>query len=72
MRSYLRFSAVAQTTLVLEQDVISRVLRKAAARYKKKRSRRLYALTKRALKGHERKIRALKLRLNASQVGLDR
>lgn len=57
--------------LVVEEDVINRVLRKAANRYKKKRNKPLYTLAKKALRKREAKVRSLKLTLNSAQFGMD-
>lgn len=40
-------------------------------RYKKKRSKRMYGLTKKILKKHEEKILLHKLMLNTAQLGLN-
>lgn len=58
-------------TVVVEEDILNRVLRKAAMRYKRKRKKRLYALAKKTLKKSERNITSLKLKLNVAQFGLD-
>ncbi|CAM9440186.1 unnamed protein product [Ectocarpus sp. 6 AP-2014] len=60
-----------QVTLVLEEDVINRMLRKAAKYYKRKRRKRLYTLAKKTLKKSEENVGSLKLKLNAAQFGLD-
>lgn len=58
-------------TLVVEEDIINRLLRKAAKRYKKKRNKPLYILAKKALKKGEAQVRSLKLTLNSAQFGMD-
>ncbi|CAM9276018.1 unnamed protein product [Ectocarpus sp. 12 AP-2014] len=60
-----------QVTLVLEEDVINRMLRKAAKYYKRKRRKRLYTLAKKTLKKTEENVGSLKLKLNIAQFGLD-
>ncbi|CAN0081825.1 unnamed protein product [Scytosiphon promiscuus] len=60
-----------QMTLVLEEGPVNRLIRKAAKHYKRKRQKRLYALTKSTLKKSEEHIRALKFKLNTAQFGLD-
>lgn len=58
--------------LVLQEDVLNRLVRKAASRFKRKRQKKLYGLAKRTLKKQEENTRSLKLRLNAAQFGEDR
>eukprot|EP00752_Nemacystus_decipiens_P002143 g2042.t1 len=60
-----------QVTLVVEEDIVNRLLRKAAKRYKRKRKKRLYTLAKKTLKKSEEHIESLKLKLNSAQFGLD-
>ncbi|CAN0231716.1 unnamed protein product [Ectocarpus sp. 12 AP-2014] len=60
-----------QVTLVLEEDVINRMLQKAAKYYKRKRRKRLYTLAKKTLKKSEENVGSLKLKLNIAQFGLD-
>lgn len=62
---------LTKVTLVLEEDVINRLLRSAAKRYKRKRKKRLYTLAKKTLKKSEEGIKSLKLKLNTAQFGLD-
>lgn len=57
--------------LVLEEDFVNRLLRKAAKRYKKKRNKRLYTLAKKILKNTEANVRSLRLELNSAQFGMD-
>ncbi|CAB1111112.1 unnamed protein product [Ectocarpus sp. CCAP 1310/34] len=64
-------SFVIKVTLVLEEDVINRMLRKAAKYYKRKRRKRLYTLAKKTLKKSEENVGSLKLKLNIAQFGLD-
>lgn len=55
----------------MEEDLVNRLLRKAAKRYKRKRKKRLYTLAKKTLKKSEDHIKSLKLKLNSAQFGLD-
>lgn len=55
----------------MEEDLVNRLLRKAAKRYKRKRQKRLYTLAKKTLKKSEDRIKSLKLKLNSAQFGLD-
>lgn len=55
----------------MEEDVVNRLLRKAAKRYKKKRKKRLYTLAKKTLKKSEENLKSLKLKLNTAQFGLE-
>lgn len=55
----------------MEEDLVNRLLRKAANRYKRKRKKRLYTLAKKTLKKSEENIKSLKLKLNTAQFGLD-
>lgn len=57
--------------MVLEEDLVNRLLRKAAKRYKKKRKKRLYTLAKKTLKKSEETVRSLKLKLNTAQFGME-
>lgn len=60
-----------KVTLVLEEDVVNRLLRTAAKHYKGKRKKRLYTLAKKTLKKSEENIKSLKLKLNTAQFGID-
>lgn len=70
--AFSKRNACPQQVALILGDFTNGLLRKAAMRYKKKRLKRLYALTKNTLKGHEERIRSLKLKLNIAQLGLDR
>ncbi|CAM9184225.1 unnamed protein product [Discosporangium mesarthrocarpum] len=62
-----------QLRLVVEEDLVNKMLLRRIAVYsKKRRKKRIYAIVKRKVKDHEKKIHALKLLLNSSQFGMDR
>lgn len=61
-----------QGAIIVEEDMINGVIRRAAMRCKKRRRKKLYGLAKKTLKHNEENIRSLKLILNTAQFGLDR
>lgn len=64
------FHSMDQVALVIQEDLVNRLLRKAVKRYKKKRKKRLYTLAKKMLKKREAKVRSLKHTLNLGQFGM--